>query len=75
MNGRIAGLKMLSSGFWDYQTVKFITLHNEEIPYVGGPLGPLKVNESVYSIQCPSWFLPDMIRITIIFNYLNIPTS
>ena len=44
----VAGLQILSSNFLAYQSVKFITLQCGEIPYVGGPLGPVKVKEALY---------------------------
>jgi len=39
----LAVLQIVSSGFLAYQSVKVITLPYGEIPYFGGPLGPLKV--------------------------------
>ena len=41
-------MQILSSIFSAHETAKFITLQCGEIPDLGGPLGPLKVNESLY---------------------------
>ena len=45
----VAGLQILSSGFSGLHSVKFITLQYGEIPYVGGPLGPVKVKEACHT--------------------------
>ena len=42
----VAGLQILSSCFLAYQSLKFITLPYGEIPYLGGPLGSLRVKET-----------------------------
>jgi hypothetical protein len=72
----VAGLQILSSGFLAYQSVKFITITYGEIQYLGGGFSFPKVSIApVYSIQCLSRFLPEMIRITIIFGFSNFPTT
>ena len=43
-NENNARLKILSSRILAFQTFKFITVRCGEIPYVGGLLGPRKVN-------------------------------
>ena len=65
-NENNARLKILSSRILAFQTVKFITVRCGEIPYVGGLLGPRKVNVTCHfmhlakvaemkSISKPRW--------------------
>jgi hypothetical protein len=42
----VAGLEILSSEFSAFQSLKFITLRYGGIPYAGGALRPLKMNEA-----------------------------
>jgi hypothetical protein len=44
----VAGLQILSSEIVVSQGVKFVTLQQGEIPYIGGTLGLLKVKEACY---------------------------
>ena len=50
-NENNARLKILSSRILAFQTVKFITVRCGEIPYVGGLLGPRKVNVTCHYVQ------------------------
>jgi hypothetical protein len=47
----VAGLQILSSEIVVSQGVKFVTLQQGEIPYIGGPLGLLKVNEACHYVE------------------------
>jgi hypothetical protein len=44
----LVGLQIGSRGSLVFQIVKFLTLQCGGIPYVGGPLGPVKVKEALY---------------------------
>jgi hypothetical protein len=41
-------VKLILGLFLAHQNVKFVTLPYEAIPYLGGPLGLLKVNEACH---------------------------
>jgi len=44
----VAGLQILSRGFWNHQVVIFVTLQDRKIPYVEGLLRPSKVNKACH---------------------------
>ena len=50
----VAGMQILSSEIVVSQGVKFVTLQQGEIPYIGGPLGLLKVNEACQTRNRPN---------------------
>ena len=55
----LAVLQIVPSGFLAYQSVKIITLPYGEIPYFGGPLGPLKVKVTFKNFKNQLDFIRD----------------
>jgi len=47
----VAGLQILSSGFFASKIAKFIRRRCSETPYIGGTLEPLKVKEACQSLH------------------------